>query len=183
MGFDWEYYLGESYDSFDLGRAYEDAVFDACDAMRRYETPQEEWFARPKENACFGIWYGHEVCYGGVWGGHTFTREERNRLECCEPIKFDYKTKKGKKRTVVGRLKETAYKGQNMTVLEIVLIGMALAMDACAVAMTNGMTNAKMRPAGHNPTGRKKIGNYFLICTACRYIGGRDLPHTNRGFF
>ena len=31
-----------------------------------------------------------------------------------------------------------------MTVLEIVLIGMALAMDACAVAMTNGMTDSKM---------------------------------------
>ena len=31
-----------------------------------------------------------------------------------------------------------------MTVLEIVLIGMALAMDACAVAMTDGMTDSKM---------------------------------------
>ncbi len=31
-----------------------------------------------------------------------------------------------------------------MTVLEIVLIGVALAMDACAVAMTDGMTDSKM---------------------------------------
>ena len=31
-----------------------------------------------------------------------------------------------------------------MTGLEIVLIGMALAMDACAVAMTDGMTDSKM---------------------------------------
>ena len=31
-----------------------------------------------------------------------------------------------------------------MTVLEIVLIGMALAMDACAVAMTDGMTDSRM---------------------------------------
>lgn len=31
-----------------------------------------------------------------------------------------------------------------MTVFEIVLIGIALAMDACAVAMTNGMTEPKM---------------------------------------
>ena len=32
-----------------------------------------------------------------------------------------------------------------MGVFEIVLLSIALAMDACAVAMTNGMTEPKMR--------------------------------------
>ena len=32
-----------------------------------------------------------------------------------------------------------------MGLLEILLIGVALSMDACAVAMTNGMTDRKMR--------------------------------------
>ena len=31
-----------------------------------------------------------------------------------------------------------------MSVFEIILIGVALAMDACAVAMTDGMTESKM---------------------------------------
>ena len=32
-----------------------------------------------------------------------------------------------------------------MGIWEVALIGVALAMDACAVAMTNGMTDNKMR--------------------------------------
>lgn len=34
-----------------------------------------------------------------------------------------------------------------MSVWEILLIGAALAMDAVAVSMTNGMTDPRMRPA------------------------------------
>ena len=33
-----------------------------------------------------------------------------------------------------------------MAIWEIILLAVALSMDACAVAMTNGMTNVKMRP-------------------------------------
>ena len=43
-----------------------------------------------------------------------------------------------------------------MGFLEVLLLGVALAMDACAIAMTNGMTNSKMCAKG-----AVKIGVFF----------------------
>ncbi len=43
-----------------------------------------------------------------------------------------------------------------MGFIEITLLGIALSMDACAIAMTNGMTNASMRAKG-----AVKIGLFF----------------------
>ena len=59
-----------------------------------------------------GTWNGKEVSFKQIWGGHTFTDEEAQKLLAGETITFEGTNKEGKPVTYTGSLAVQEYKGK-----------------------------------------------------------------------
>lgn len=55
---------------------------------------------------------GKAITFNEIWGGHTFTADEKKKLLAGEVIEIDFVTAKGKKSSCKGSLKKQSYKGK-----------------------------------------------------------------------